>query len=110
MIDEASAREAADAYLKAHSKEMRQGDVPVIVEELTRESAHLWVFQWQSKRYVETGDQEFLLFGNGPIAVSKASGKIYQLGTGRSVEEEISQLERKIREAPDEWSGTPEES
>jgi len=50
------------------------------------ERAYGWVFSFNPRRYLETGDSEYMLGGNGPLLVSRATGRIVQLPTRRTSE------------------------
>lgn len=51
-----------------------------------------WVFFYQTRTFLETGDQDYLLAGNGPVVV-KHDGTVHTLGSARPPEEEIADFE-----------------
>jgi len=52
-----------------------------IVESKTREEPFGWVFQWNDKRYIETGNFIYALAGNQPIVVLRKTGQVQYLPT-----------------------------
>ena len=55
-----------------------------------------WVFGYQTKEYVETGNEDFILYGNGPIIVAKEDGKVFRGGTAYDVEHYIEEFKHYI--------------
>lgn len=53
-----------------------------------------WVFFYQSKDYLDTGDPATGLIGNAPIIVSKADGSLHVTGTAESVEVYVENFKR----------------
>lgn len=68
------------AYLVAQRHvaglELPGGDHAVLVDDLSRTVARGWVFTYQSKRYLDTGDRDAQLAGNRPFLVSNDDGHI----------------------------------
>lgn len=59
-----------------------EDDYPAdIVKEQTIETRLAWIFFYQSREYLETGNDSALLTGNGPIVVIKQDGKIFRYGS-----------------------------
>jgi hypothetical protein len=56
------------------------------------EKPYGWIFFYQSRAFLETGDFTFQLMGNGPVVV-RDDGTVHTLGTARSPEEEIAAYE-----------------
>ena len=44
-----------------------------------------WVFFYQSKEFVLTGNMDFLVGGNAPIIVDKYNKAVYLTGTGNDI-------------------------
>ncbi len=65
----------------------------VVMDDKTIEKSYGWVFIFNSKKYLETGNMLYALGGNGPIVVEKETGKIHQLGTALSLQNSIKQFE-----------------
>jgi hypothetical protein len=94
MIDKATARNLVEAELKR----LNQGNPDVefvIVDDATLERSFGWVFFWNSREFVETGDIQHALLGNAPFIVDKEAGTFHVTGTGRSIEEYIREYEEK---------------
>jgi hypothetical protein len=45
-----------------------------------------WVFFYDSKDFLETGDYKYVLAGNAPLIVDKFEGKVYETGTAYNIE------------------------
>jgi hypothetical protein len=78
------AEHVAREYLKA--KERGAGCELVLVDQHTIERDFGWVFFYDAKRHVETGDIRDALAGNAPIVVTKADGRIHETGTAYPLE------------------------
>ncbi len=52
-----------------------------------------WVFFYESRRYLETGDEHERVMGNAPLLVC-TSGAVHLLGTERPVEEYLDEFRR----------------
>jgi hypothetical protein len=83
------ARELALATLRT----FKSSEELVLLEARTIEKPYGWVFFYQSRRFVETGDVLHALGGNGPLVIERDSGRITVLGTARGVEEELRVFE-----------------
>lgn len=49
-----------------------------------------WVFFYNSKKYIETGDFRSMLAGNAPFIVDRNSGEIHVTGTAKPIEDYIA--------------------
>lgn len=76
-----------------NSKYYAPGDELVIVDEDTIEKDYGWIFFYNSREFLETGEFSARVAGNGPIVIEKADGRITQLGTARPSEEYIREFE-----------------
>lgn len=65
-----------------------------IYDELTVTKSYGWVIHWDSKKFVDSGDNRFRLVGNGPLLVL-ISGEIVQFGTGMPFEYYLEKFERE---------------
>ena len=70
-------------------------DVIVIRNDSTIERDFGWVFFYNLKRFVETGDQNYGLIGTAPIIVDRMNGSLHPTGIGRPIEEYIREYEMK---------------
>jgi len=89
MID----RETAERLVKA---EFRRRDFPddvVLLVEHTIERPFGWVFFYNTRRFVETGDHRFGLVGNAPFIVDRRDGSVHPTTTSRPIGEIIRQYE-----------------
>lgn len=82
-------REDAVRRVQEHLDRLWPGRMAVVEAE---EHELAWVVVYQSAEYVRTGDQAYLLGGNGPCLVDRADGRMYAIGpvayiTGEWVEE-----------------------
>ncbi|WP_157692687.1 YrhB domain-containing protein [Burkholderia sp. ABCPW 11] len=64
-----------------------------VVEGKTIEKQYGWVFVFNSRKYLETGNIIFSLGGNGPIVVERESGQLHQLGSASSLQDSVKQFE-----------------
>lgn len=77
MVDQIEARTLIQRFLDAvpHPvSEFGQG-CWVVVDELTEDHELFWLFNWHTSR-----GRHIPLGGNGPLAVAKADGRVYQFG------------------------------
>lgn len=65
----------------------RIGPDCAIVSDSIVEKPYGWYFNFQSKKYVETGDFREMLVGSGGFIVEKENGKISELGSHYTLEE-----------------------
>lgn len=56
-----------------------------LLEGATREYPRCFVFIYQSKKFVETGDSAEMLVGHGPVLVSREDGRVFETGSAFSV-------------------------
>jgi len=78
------ARELVTQYLR-DSGEGERNDI-VIVDDETSEREFGWVFFYNSRKHVETGDVLYGLVGNAPLIVDRHTGKLHVTGTGLPTE------------------------
>ena len=96
MMTKEQAQEAVATELRTRCQ--IPGDSFVIVEGLTIEKAFGWVFFYDSKKYLETRNINEAIAGNGPVFVNKHDGTIEFCGSYKSVQDFVSEFERK-------WAG-----
>ena len=58
---------------------------PVLIDEYTQEESFGWVFFYQSKKYLETGDFRHALAGNAPLIITR-TGELHVTGTAEPLE------------------------
>ena len=67
-----------------------------VVDSATMERSYGWVFFYNTRSYLETGDPRQALAGNSPIVVLKATGAVHELGTALPLEHALADLERRL--------------
>ena len=85
MIDYIAAKSLAEKYLQFTQLTMG-GLQLVLLENETKEESFGWVFFYNSKEYIETGNLSFTLAGNAPFIIDKITGEIYITGTAHPLE------------------------
>jgi len=71
----------------------------VILDQYTIEKSWGWVFFYNSREYVSTGDPQYQLIGNAPYIVNKATGELADTGTAEDIEVYISRYEATLGRA-----------
>lgn len=66
-----------------------------IIEKSTIEDDFGWVFFYNTKEHIETGDIYYALGGNAPIIVTRQEGGVYYTGTSYDVEYYIEEFKKK---------------
>jgi hypothetical protein len=65
-----------------------------ILDDLTIEDDFGWVFFYQSKAFIETGDISRALAGNVPFLVSRADGRLHLTGPAHHIQYYIDNFKR----------------
>ena len=86
------AREIAVRYIADKQREI--GCDLILLDEHTMERDFGWVFFYDSKQHVDTGDFRFGLVGNAPIVVARADGQLHETGTAFPVEHYLKDFEK----------------
>ena len=81
-MDKHQAQSLIEQRLEENRNPLFNGEV-VILEEHTIETDFGWVFFYQTKRWVETGDMMDGLVGNAPFIIDRRDGSIHVTGTAR---------------------------
>src|ERR1700691_5858897 len=68
----------------------------VVVDKSTIEKPFGWIFFYNSKRFVETGESRYRLAGNGPVIVNKHNGWVEFFGSAKPPQEIVAEYERKL--------------
>lgn len=66
-----------------------------IIDNETIEKEYGWVFFYQTKEYLKTGDIGDLLLGNAPYIVNKYTGEVVATGTAYPIEDYIAEYEEE---------------
>jgi hypothetical protein len=91
-LDRDSAREFVMQHInRAAPLEERN----TVLDEQTIEKEYGWVFFYQSKAFLETGDKALRLYGSTAMLVEKDTGAFHEFGAGRSVESQIAHFEQR---------------
>ncbi len=77
--------EQAKAKVVESLKEADANHNCIVIDEFTEIYPFGWIFFYQSREFVETGREEFELFGNAPYLVDAMTGAVFVTGTGRPI-------------------------
>ena len=67
-----------------------------IIDDETIETEYGWVFFYQTRDYLKTGDFADTLVGNAPYIVNKYTGEVIETGTAYPIEDYIAEYEKRI--------------
>src|SRR5438874_1362415 len=80
-------RPAAESVIRSYLAQRSSPDHElVLLEAQTRERPSAWIFFYQTRRFVETGDYADALGGNAPLIVDRRDGSVHLTGTARPIE------------------------
>ena len=85
MINKKQAENKVISYLNLFCED----DKMILIEGNTIERDFGWIFFYDSKNHVETGDLRYAIAGNSPILVERKTGFIYETGTAKPVDHYI---------------------
>jgi hypothetical protein len=68
----------------------------IVVKASTIERPFGWVFFYNSKRFLDTGESRYRLAGNGPVIVNKQNGSVEFFGAGKPPQEIVAEYEQKL--------------
>ncbi|MGC4032599.1 MAG: YrhB domain-containing protein [Tepidisphaeraceae bacterium] len=71
-------------------------DQAVLVTERTMTKPYGWVFFYQSRAYLQTGDEGEILLGNAPIIIDRVNGEVRVTGTARPIEKYLTEFEASL--------------
>lgn len=92
VMDKVEASKLVDNELKKQNPDIDC----VILDDETIEKAWGWVFFYQSKAFIDSGDFRDMLGGNAPLIVNRSSGKIIETGTAYEIEHYIKEYEANL--------------
>jgi len=95
MLTRAEALAAVASTIAELNCHRQLDDQVVVCDEETIERDLIFAFAYNSKKYIETGDERYMLYGCGPIIVNRRTGAVKVCGTNRSPVEFIDDYERK---------------
>ncbi len=96
MISLREAEEIVNAELKKQERVVG-GIALKIVSSSTIEQDFGWVFFYNSKEYLESGNLSYMLAGNAPIIIDKADGSLHFTGTSNPIDYYIEKYRENIR-------------
>lgn len=73
------------------------GDDCALVDSAWRELANGWYFAFQTRAYLETGNEDEMLIGNAGFVVAKEDGRIFDFSSAFSLERSIAFYEAGFR-------------
>src|SRR5690348_6815737 len=97
-MDRERARAIAADYI-GDGRQTAEGITLVIVDSQTQEHEFGWVFFYDSKEYVDTGDFLHAIAGNAPVVVLR-DGTIRTTGTARSLSSYLREIEAELSRKP----------
>lgn len=71
-------------------------DIFIIVDAGTIEKPYGWIFFYNSKKYLDTGEIRHALAGNGPVIVNRLTEAVDFYGASGSIQDLIEEYERKL--------------
>lgn len=103
MISLDEARIIASNYLTSME---RAGSVDLaLMDDQTLEKDFGWIFFYNAKDFIKSGDYRDLLVGNAPLIVDRTNGAIHVTGTGMPVEHYVEQYRKHGTPNPGEIKG-----
>lgn len=85
------------AIVESKLQEMSTPDDPfVVLEKRTIEKPFGWVFFYNSKKFVETGEFRYRLAGNGPVIVNKHNGSVDFFGGAKPSQVIVADYEEEF--------------
>lgn len=86
------AKKSAEHYLFNMGKNI--GLDLMLANNYTKDNGDFYVFIYNTKEFIETGNISSALTGNSPLFIDKNSGKIYESGTAYPLEHYIKKFEK----------------
>ena len=94
MLTRDQAKQLVQSQLDSQVTEMDCG--AAVIDSATLERPFGWVFFYQSKEYLLTGNYSAQLAGNAPLIVNRHTGQVIATGTAKPVEEYIARYEASL--------------
>jgi hypothetical protein len=92
MLDHSTAESTVKGYLASQAGQNREF---VVMQKLTIERPFGWVFFYNSKQFLETGDISQALVGNAPLIVDRTDGSVHVTGTAEPIEHYLKDYEAR---------------
>src|SRR5215472_7912682 len=93
-VDYQQAVQIAQDYLKSQSNQMETYGGLALKFDATIVKPYGWVFFYNTRRFLETGEFLARLGGNAPILIEKATGTVYVTGTAHPLDYYLADYER----------------
>jgi hypothetical protein len=90
MLDYSTAESIMKQYVASQAGHDREF---AVMQTLTIERPFGWVFFYNSKQFLETGDISQALVGNAPLIVDRADGSVHVTGTAEPIEHYLKEYE-----------------
>lgn len=84
------------AYLRKNDPTYNQESITLVLTE-PREESFGWIFFYDSKEFLETGDFSKAVAGNAPVIIDRTTGELTETGTAHSIEYYIEQYKANVR-------------
>jgi hypothetical protein len=97
MISITQAKQIALSHLSSLSRELEPDSV-VIIDSATMERAFGWVFFYQSREHVESGNAIHCLAGNAPLIIDRLTGNVVSTGTAHPIEHYLAEYETSLNQ------------
>jgi hypothetical protein len=68
----------------------------MVIDKSTIEKPFGWVFFFNTKKFLDTGNSDYRIVGDGPIIVNKSTGEIKFCISYKTVEESIKEYESTL--------------
>ena len=68
----------------------------MILDDATIVKPYVWIFFYQSKAYLDSGDFSELLAGNAPLIVDRSAGELRVTGTARPIDDYLAAYEATL--------------
>ena len=95
MLTREEAKQLVYKHINAADPYAVQSVELAILDSETIEKEYGWVFFYDTKEYLMTGDILDTLVGNAPYIVNKYTGEIIETGTANPIEDYIAEYEAR---------------
>ena len=96
MLTFKEAKEKMKKYLSSMEDDTSDEKIDiVIVDDLTIEEDFGWVFFYNSKEFIETGNLSYALVGNAPVIINKYDGTLHETGTASQIGHYIEEYKKR---------------